>query len=130
MQSVSVVVPVFRSGSTVPELVARISATLGASACVGAFEIVLVEDDGQDGTWRVIEQLARRTSTVRGLRLSRNYGQHNALLCGIRAARHATVVTLDDDLQNPPEEIPKLLRGWRRATMSCTARPIASSTAS
>ena len=46
---------------------------------------------------------------VRGLQLSRNYGQHNALLCGIRAARHELVVTVDDDLQNPPEEIPKLL---------------------
>src|SRR5262249_41396236 len=56
-----------------------------------------------------ILRLAERYPEVRGLDLSRNFGQHNALLCGIRAARHEIIVTLDDDLQNPPEEIPHLL---------------------
>ena len=109
MPSVSVVVPVFRSGTTLLELVTRVRAALGAAAGISAFEVILVEDDGQDGTWAVIEQLAGGDAAVRGLRLSRNYGQHNALLCGIRAAQHDVVVTLDDDLQNPPEEIPTLL---------------------
>ena len=57
----------------------------------------------------MIEGLAKRDGRVRGIRMSRNYGQHNALLCGIRAARYDTIVTLDDDLQNPPEEIAKLV---------------------
>jgi len=68
-----------------------------------------VEDCGGDGSWQVIEELARTDVRVRGIQLSRNYGQHNALLCGIRAARWDVVVTIDDDLQNPPEEIPRLL---------------------
>ncbi len=73
------------------------------------FEIIFVEDCGGDGSWQVIQALAAEDCRVRGLRMSRNYGQHNALLCGIRAAANEVVVTLDDDLQNPPEEIPKLV---------------------
>lgn len=105
--TISVVVPVYRSQQMLRELHRRIVATL-ATRCP-AFEIILVEDCGGDGSWAVIEELARRDARVRGLRLSRNYGQHNALLCGVRAARCEVVVTLDDDLQNPPEEIPRLV---------------------
>jgi undecaprenyl-phosphate 4-deoxy-4-formamido-L-arabinose transferase len=106
-RSVSVIVPVFRSAQTLRELHRR---TVEALAPLGRpFEIVLVEDCGGDESWQVIEALARSDQRVRGVRLSRNYGQHSALLCGIRAAQHEVVVTLDDDLQNPPEEIPRLL---------------------
>jgi undecaprenyl-phosphate 4-deoxy-4-formamido-L-arabinose transferase len=73
------------------------------------YEIILVEDGGRDDSWHVVEQIATKDPRVRGLRMSRNYGQHNALLCGIREARYEVIVTLDDDLQNPPEEIVKLL---------------------
>jgi glycosyltransferase involved in cell wall biosynthesis len=103
----SVVVPVYRSQSTLRELHRRLVAAL--EPLEAAFEIILVEDCGGDGSWQVIEALAAQDARVRGIRLARNYGQHNALLCGIRAARGALVVTIDDDLQNPPEEIPKLL---------------------
>jgi glycosyltransferase involved in cell wall biosynthesis len=105
--TISVVVPVYRSEGTLRELHRRIVGALAPRG--GAFEIVLVEDCGGDGAWRVIEELARGDARVKGIRLSRNFGQHNALLCGIRAARHDIVVTIDDDLQNPPEEIPRLL---------------------
>jgi undecaprenyl-phosphate 4-deoxy-4-formamido-L-arabinose transferase len=70
---------------------------------------VFVEDCGGDDSWSVIQQLAAADPRVRGFRMSRNFGQHNALLCGIQEARGETIVTLDDDLQHPPEEIPKLL---------------------
>lgn len=103
----SLVVPVFRSRDTLPELYRRIAAAV--EPLDPAFELVLVEDGGGDGSWDVIEDLARRHPRVRGLKMARNYGQHNALLCGIRAARGEVVVTLDDDLQNPPEEITVLL---------------------
>jgi len=106
-RAVSVIVPVFRSSTMLRELHARLSAAL-VPLCA-RHEIVLVEDAGGDDAWSVIEALAAADSHVRGIRLSRNYGQHNALLCGIRAARYEIVVTLDDDLQNPPEEIGKLL---------------------
>jgi len=68
-----------------------------------------VNDGSSDGSWERIVEAARADRRVRGLDLARNYGQHNALLAGIRAARGGTIVTIDDDLQNPPEEIPRLL---------------------
>ena len=73
------------------------------------FEIIFVEDCGDDKSWSVIQGLVQQDSRVSGLHLARNYGQHNALLCGIRQVRGDVIVTLDDDLQNPPEEIPRLL---------------------
>jgi undecaprenyl-phosphate 4-deoxy-4-formamido-L-arabinose transferase len=105
--TVSVVVPVYRSEGTLRTLYDRLVAVLERES--SAFEIVFVEDCGGDGSWHVIENLAASDSRVHGIRFGRNYGQHNALLCGIRAARNEIVVTMDDDLQNPPEEIPKLL---------------------
>ena len=107
MPGVSVVVPVYRSARTLHALHERICRALERDSAV--LEIIFVEDCGGDESWSVIQELARADSRVRGIQLSRNYGQHNALLCGIRAARYDVTVTLDDDLQNPPEEIPKLL---------------------
>lgn len=104
---ISIVVPVFRSGETLFELHRRIAAAVGAID--PQFELILVEDGGGDESWDCIAELSRRDVRVRGIKLARNYGQHNALLCGIRAARGDVIVTLDDDLQNPPEEIGKLL---------------------
>jgi len=68
-----------------------------------------VEDGGGDGSWPIIADLARMDQRVRGIRMSRNYGQHNALLCGIRAARYDIIVTMDDDLQHPVSEIAPML---------------------
>ncbi|MEJ7928441.1 glycosyltransferase family 2 protein [Ramlibacter sp. AN1015] len=103
----SIVVPVFRSELSLPELYQRLVLALEEPA--RSFEILFVEDGGGDGAWDVITKLANLDSRVRGIRLGRNYGQHNALLCGIRAAKGELIVTIDDDLQNPPEEIPHLL---------------------
>ena len=73
------------------------------------FELILVNDGSPDESWAVIRRLAADFRWIRGLDLSRNYGQHNALLAGIRAAVGPLLVTLDDDLQDPPESIPDLL---------------------
>jgi undecaprenyl-phosphate 4-deoxy-4-formamido-L-arabinose transferase len=105
--SLSVVVPVYNSEDSLPLLLERLEPVLTARS--RTFEVVLVNDGSRDRSWDVICQLTRRYPWVRGISLMRNYGQHNALLCGIRAARNEVIVTLDDDLQNPPEEIPKLL---------------------
>jgi glycosyltransferase involved in cell wall biosynthesis len=107
LPTVSVVVPVYDSERTIEVLVERIANVLATAAT--RYEIVLVDDGSRDGSWEVIQRVARARETVRGICLMRNYGQHNALLAGIRAAQSEVVVTLDDDLQNPPEEIPKLL---------------------
>lgn len=104
---ISFVVPVYRSAESLPDLHRRVAAVFGDGE--QDMEIVFVEDCGGDDSWSVIQQLAAADNRVRGFRLSRNYGQHNALLCGIREARGEIIVTLDDDLQQPPEEIPKLL---------------------
>jgi len=72
--------------------------------------LVLVNDGSPDRSWEVILELAQMHSWVRGIDLMRNYGQHNATLCGIREARYKVIVIMDDDLQNPPREIPKLLK--------------------
>ncbi|HLK20850.1 MAG TPA: glycosyltransferase family 2 protein [Bryobacteraceae bacterium] len=112
--AVTVVVPVYNSEESLPLLVERLSGTLGPSCALG--ELILVNDCSRDRSWDVIQDLTARHSWIRGFNLMRNYGQHNALLCGIRAARYPVIVTIDDDLQTPPEEIPRLLAelddGW------------------
>jgi len=105
--SVSVVVPVFNGKETIEELVSRCVAQAERSRI--ALEVILVNDGSRDGSWEAIRRLSAGPYGVRGIDLARNFGQHNAVLCGIRAARAPVIVTLDDDLQHPPEEIPKLL---------------------
>lgn len=105
--SVSVVVPVYNSQPTLNELTTRIQAVL--NPLVECFEIILVNDCSRDGSWNQIIRLAEQNSNVRGINLMRNYGQHNALLVGTQQAQYEIIVNLDDDLQHPPEEIPKLL---------------------
>jgi len=104
---ISVVAPVYNSQDTLRELAARLEPVLRAAAPL--FELIFVNDCSRDGSWEVIQKLSRQYPWVRGFSMLRNFGQHSALLCGIRAARYDTLVTMDDDLQNPPEEIPKLL---------------------
>jgi undecaprenyl-phosphate 4-deoxy-4-formamido-L-arabinose transferase len=105
--AVTVVVPVYNSERTLEELCTRLIATL--KACDLTYEIILVNDGSPDRSWERIRQCADKFEHIRGFNFMRNYGQHNALLCGIRMANHDITVTLDDDLQNPPEEIPTLL---------------------
>lgn len=105
--SISFVVPVYRSAESLPELHRRIVAAFGHLEL--GIELIFVEDCGGDRSWQVIQSLAMLDDRVRGFQMSRNYGQHNALLCGIREAKGDVTVTLDDDLQHPPEEIHKLL---------------------
>jgi glycosyltransferase involved in cell wall biosynthesis len=107
VSGISIVVPVFRSAASLRELHERL--TLALSKTTDRYEIILVEDSGGDASWSEIVRLAGVDPHVRGISMTRNFGQHNALLCGIRAAVYEVIVTLDDDLQNPPEEISKLL---------------------
>jgi len=104
---VSVVVPVYNGAETLPMLVEELAHILPSVA--ERYELVLVNDGSPDESWQVIERLAARHAWIRGVDLMRNYGQHNATLCGVREARYEVIVVMDDDLQNPPKEIPKLL---------------------
>jgi glycosyltransferase involved in cell wall biosynthesis len=105
--NISVVVPVYRGALSIPELAERMSAVLPTVAA--EYELVLVNDGSPDNSWQVIEELTKRYPFVRGIDLMRNYGQHNALLAGVYSAKYEIIVTMDDDLQHPPEEMPKLL---------------------
>jgi undecaprenyl-phosphate 4-deoxy-4-formamido-L-arabinose transferase len=109
---VSVVVPVYNSQDTLAELVKQLEAVLDELGT--EYEIILTNDGSRDQSWEEIRRLSERAldqrhNPVRGINLMRNYGQHNALLCGVRAAQFERVVTVDDDLQHPPKEIPALL---------------------
>ncbi len=106
--NISVIIPVYNSEPLLPELVSRLHPVLESLG--SDYELILVDDGSRDSSWEVISRLAQEHSWIRGINLMRNYGQHNALLCGIRAAQYDVVVTVDDDLQHPPEEIPKLLQ--------------------
>ena len=120
--SCSVVIPVKDEAESLPELVRRLLA-VAATLPTDAFEIVLVDDGSTDGSWAVIRELSA-DPRVRGLRLRRNFGKAAALQAGITAATGAVVVTMDADLQDDPEELPRFLdalagpvdvvSGWKR----------------
>ncbi len=106
--NISIIVPVYNSQNTLADLVHRLTQVLPGIS--HEFEIILVNDGSRDQSWQMIEKLSKDYDCIRGLNLMRNFGQHNALLCGFRAARFEIAVTLDDDLQNPPEDIYKLIQ--------------------
>jgi len=107
-EGVSVIIPVYNSRLILPELVRRIEAVL--TGIETNYELILVDDGSLDESWFAVRELAKTRGWVRGIRMMRNYGQHNALLAGIREARFHVTVTMDDDLQHPPEELPRLLK--------------------
>jgi undecaprenyl-phosphate 4-deoxy-4-formamido-L-arabinose transferase len=107
--NLSVIIPAFNSSDTLPELVRQLRLVLSIND-----EIIIVDDGSRDATWKVINRLS--STQLIGIRLSRNYGQHAALLAGIRAARNPVIVTLDDDLQHPPIEIPALVGSLSQET--------------
>ena len=102
-QQVSIVVPVFNSESTLAILVDSVMRL----DFVG--ELVLVDDGSTDGSWAQLNQLVQLHPNVVAIKLTRNFGQHNALLAGIRYAKYNVIATMDDDLQNPPEELRRLV---------------------
>lgn len=106
-RTISAIIPVFNSERSLGLLQERLSKVLEEH--FDQFEVIFVNDGSRDSSWDSIRKLTEADRHVKGINLMRNYGQHNALLAGIRAAHHELIVTIDDDLQHPPEEIPKLL---------------------
>ncbi len=104
----SVVIPVYHGASTLPLLIPRLLTVLGKT--VGTFEVIVVDDGSKDGSWEVIRGLqAAHPDHLVAVRLMRNFGQHNALMAGFRLTSGNLIVTMDEDLQHPPEEVPKLI---------------------
>jgi glycosyltransferase involved in cell wall biosynthesis len=105
---ISVVIPVYNSAATLRLLMERLISSLDRLG--RGYEIIFVDDGSADGSWNVLQELEHsHPGQVVAVQLMRNYGQHNALMCGFRRSRGRYVVTMDDDLQNPPEEIHKLV---------------------
>jgi glycosyltransferase involved in cell wall biosynthesis len=103
----SVVIPIYNSANIVGETIERTVALLQQNGL--DYELILVNDGSKDNSWNVICEKIRTNPAIVGINLIRNHGQHTALLCGLHHTTGDYVITLDDDLQNPPEEIPKLI---------------------
>lgn len=109
----SVVVPVYNSADTLPELIKRLSQVF--SSINRSYEIITIDDGSKDSSWNELKKLQKQNhNNLTAIQLMRNFGQHNAIMCGFRAASGRFIITLDDDLQNPPEEIPKLIEKIER----------------
>ena len=103
----SVVIPVYNSEESLEELCRRIHSVF--DLLKESYEIILVDDSSKDNSWNVMNSLRDKNSNIKIVQLMSNFGQHNAILCGLSYITGKYVITMDDDLQNPPEEIPKLI---------------------
>ena len=119
---ISIVVPVYRSEKILPHLAEQVFMAMDAAGLANRFELVLVNDASPDGSWQVIQALASRHDFVRGICLSRNFGQHNATMAGLNQAQGDIVVIMDDDLQHPPQTIMALVTAIRDGYDVCYTR--------
>src|SRR5438128_1714864 len=103
--SLSIVVTLFNEAATIEELHRRVAEALGQVD----YELILVDDGSRDGTWQRVEGLQASDPRIRAVRFKRNFGQHPAMHAGLARAQGEIVVTMDGDLQNAPEDIPRLV---------------------
>ncbi|MBE6334604.1 MAG: glycosyltransferase family 2 protein [Bacteroidales bacterium] len=105
---ISVVVPLYNEAESLPELAAWIKRVMDANNFT--YEVVMVDDGSNDGSWQVVENLHRENPAIRGIKFRRNYGKSAALHCGFQQVHGDVVITMDADLQDSPDEIPELYR--------------------
>jgi dolichol-phosphate mannosyltransferase len=110
---VSVVVPVYDESESLPELCAGICRAMEHVRDV-TWEILLIDDGSRDRSWETIHRLHLSDARIKGLRLSRNFGHQAALTAGYRFATGDAIVTMDADLQHPPEKLPQMIECWRQ----------------
>ena len=112
MSLYSVVVPVYNSEHTLQELYTRLEKVF-REVIKEEFELILVDDGSKDRSFEVMQELRAKDNRVRIIQMARNFGQHPALLCGFAHVKGDFVVTMDDDLQHQPEELPKMINVMR-----------------
>lgn len=105
---ISVVVPLYNEAESLPELAAWIKRVMDANNF--SYEVIMVDDGSNDGSWQVVEELHQANPAVRGIKFRRNYGKSAALHCGFQQVQGEVVITMDADLQDSPDEIPELYR--------------------
>lgn len=110
---ISIVIPAYNEEKNIPILVERIKETIGKESAFD-FEIIIVDDGSTDNTWGAIKRLAKKDRRIKGIRLLYNSGQQAAIISGIKYARGDAIITMDADLQHPPEIIPELVKYWRK----------------
>ena len=115
----SVVIPVYGSANILPRLVEALEPHLSAVAGADRYEVILVHDCGPDEAWPTIVELARTRPWLRGIDLSRNASQHNAIMAGLVHARGDFIVTMDDDLQHDPADVPRIVESLRSGADAC-----------
>ena len=108
---ISVVIPLYEEGATLPEFLSSVTAALDKSGC--SYELILIDDGSPDNTWTTIAAETTRHPAMRGLRLSRNFGKELALCAGLEHARGDAVILMDGDGQHPPTLLPEMVRLWR-----------------
>ena len=111
MKDYSIVVPVYNSEPALMELFARLKSVM--EELNSSYEIIFVEDCGPDNSWSTLKKIREENpDIVKAIRLNRNFGQHSATMCGFTFAKGNRIITIDDDLQNPPNEIKKLIQAF------------------
>ena len=106
---ISIIVPVYNSSLMIEELVQRVKKTMNGLNFTNNYELILINDFSVDSSWLIISNLIKKSSFIKGINLSENFGQHNAIMAGLNNCSGDYIITIDDDLQHPPEFIPDIL---------------------
>ena len=117
--NLSIIIPVFNSENILENLIVKIHKSLSENNFKEKFEIILINDCSKDGSWEKIKILSNKFSSVKGLNLSENYGQHNSIMAGLNICQGDKIITMDDDLQHPPESIKAIYDELDKGTDSC-----------
>jgi len=105
----SIVIPVYNSEEIIDKLIDEIVNTIKDINMFNSFEIILIDDFSHDGSWTLIKDLSKKYKFIKGIKLIRNFGQHNAILAGLNECNGEKIITMDDDLQHSPKSIKKLI---------------------
>ena len=110
-RTITIIIPVYNEENTIQVLTSKIKEVIGVEEKY-AFEIIFIDDGSIDKTWLEIERVASESEKIKAIKFSRNFGHQSALEAGLQHSQGDAVITMDGDLQHPPEIIPKLLRIW------------------